>query len=168
MKGSLTALVALSAIVLASCGGQGTPAPAPTVAAISPAATSAPPSPETPALAGRTFTGPLGAGSITFAVSGDGLAVEPRLELALSGAGCAEGGTGAFTGRMTLADRLPIENMAFKYGTGELNPFMAGSGIELIGKFQSPTMASGTFKWIREEGMNTCTLGPLEWTATAQ
>jgi hypothetical protein len=168
MNGSLTALVALFAIVLAACGGQGTPAPAPTVAAISPAATSAPPSPETPALAGRTFTGPLGAGSITFTVSGDGLAVEPRQELALSGAGCAEGGGGAFTGTMTLPDRLPIENMAFKYGTGELNPFMAGSGIELIGKFQSPTMASGTFKWIRESGMNTCTLGPLEWTATAQ
>jgi hypothetical protein len=168
MNASVLTNVAVLTILLTACGGQATAAPAPTGATAMATATSAPPTAEKPALAGLTFSGPMGAGSITFTVSADGMAVEPRVELALNGVGCAEGGGLTFTGKMTLPDRLPIEAMTFRYGTGEVNPFMAGSGIELIGKFDSPAGASGTFKWIRQEGMNTCTLGPLNWTATAQ
>jgi len=168
MNASVLTNVAVLTILLTACGGQATATPAPAGATPMSAATSAPPTAEKPALAGVTFSGPMGAGSITFTVSADGMAVEPRAELALNGVGCAEGGGPTFTGKMTLPDRLPIEDMTFRYGTGEVNPFMAGSGIELIGTFDSPASASGTFKWIREEGMNTCTLGPLNWTATAQ
>lgn len=168
MKTRMLAIVAAFAIVLTACGGQATATMAPAGATPMSAATSAPPTAEKPALAGVTFSGPMSAGSITFTVSADGMAVEPQVELALNGVGCTEGGGPTFTGKMTLPDRLPIEDMTFRYGTGEVNPFMAGSGIELIGTFDSPSSARGTFKWIREEGMNTCTLGPLNWTATAQ
>lgn len=142
----------------------------PTVIPLPPTRTSVPPTPTTASMAGKIFTGPLESGTITFTVSADGLAVEPGLVLSLKDVGCAEGGGGGGYSKVsmeiTLPASIPIENLAFKYGSD--NMFKPGYGMELIGQFDSTTSASGTFKYLDDsKPMEPCTYGPYQWTASA-
>ena len=144
----------------------------PTATAVPPTQTPLPPTPTTASIAGKTFTGPLESGSIIFIVSADGLSLEPGVVLSLMDVSCAEGGSvGGFSKvsmKITLPpNNIPIENLAFKYGSD--NMFMPGYGMELIGQFDSARSASGTFKYLEEthDPLKPCTLGPYQWTATA-
>ena len=132
-----------------------------------PTQTAGPPTPTTASYAGKTFTGPLDSGAITFTVSTDGLVVEPGSLFSLKDVGCAEGGGNysKISMEITIADSLPIESLTFKYGSD--NPFKPGYGFELIGQFDSATSASGTFKYDQSEPLKPCTYGPFQWTASA-
>jgi hypothetical protein len=64
--------------------------------------------------------------------------------------GCAEGGSisGGYSKidqEITTGQPIPIQGGQIHYGSLELNPFEANSGMELIGQFDSNTSASGTF-----------------------
>lgn len=125
-----------------------------------------------PAYAGKTFTGPLEGGIITFTVATDGLSIESGAKMVLKDVGCAEGGpvSGGFSKidtEITLGKPVPIEDGKFHYGSLKLNPFEEGSGTELIGQFDSDTSTSGTFGMDVGDSMNHCTLGPFGWTATS-
>ena len=167
--------IGLALLLLFGCSPQATSIPTdtsvpPTDTPLSPTQTTKPPTPITASYAGKTFTGPLASGTITFTVSSDGLAVEAGIILSLKDVGCAEGGESRYgfsiiSMEITLPDSLPIENMTFKYGSD--NPFMAGAGMELFGQFDSATSANGTFKYDESEPLKPCTYGPFQWTASA-
>jgi hypothetical protein len=119
-----------------------------------------------PGYAGKTFTGPLDGGSITFTVSADGLAIESGAKVILKDVGCTEGGGYLRSGEMTFSQSIPIQENQFHDGSLEINLFKSSSGIELIGQFDSDSSASGTFGWNQGDSLNPCILGPFEWTAT--
>jgi hypothetical protein len=168
--------IGISLLLLIGCSPQAAPIPTGTPVPpvimifpltetpVPPTQTSEPPTPTTAALAGKTFTGPLESGTITFTISADGLV------LSLKDVSCAEGeGGGGYSKvsmEITLPATIPIENLAFKYGSD--NMFMPGYGMELIGRFDSTLSASGTFKYLDDsKPMEPCTYGPYQWTATA-
>ena len=170
--------IGLALLLLFGCSPQAKTIPTntsvpPTDTPLSPIQTTEAPTPITASYAGKTFTGPLDSGTIAFTVSSDGMAVEPGIILSLKDVGCAEGGESMYgfsiiSMEITLPDSLPIENKTFKYGKGgSYNPFMAGSGNELIGQFDSATSASGTFKYDESDPLKPCTFGPFQWTASA-
>jgi hypothetical protein len=119
-----------------------------------------------PGYAGKTFTGPLDGGSITFNVSGDGLTIESRAKVVLKDVGCTEGDGYLRSGEMTFGQPIPIQQNQFHEGSLEINAFMPSSGMELIGQFNSASSASGTFGWNQGDSFNPCIVGPFEWTAT--
>jgi hypothetical protein len=119
-----------------------------------------------PGYAGKTFTGKLDGGSITFTVSADGLAIESGAKVVLKDVGCTEEGGYLRSGEMTYSQPIPIRENQFHDGSLEKNLFKASSGVELIGQFDSDTLASGTFGWNQGDSLNPCILGPFDWTAT--
>jgi hypothetical protein len=119
-----------------------------------------------PDYAGKTFTGSLDGGSITFTVSADGLSIESGAKVVLKDVGCTEGGGYLYSGEMTFGQPIPIQENQFHDGSLEINMFKSSSGTELIGQFDSDTSVSGTFGWNRGDSLNPCVLGPFEWTAT--
>jgi hypothetical protein len=111
-------------------------------------------------VAGATFAGVFKGGSLTFGIDRGGASVEDCTVSIAGSVPCSEGGSISGV-EAQYSFSSPIVDQAFQYEMSVVG------GIQIRGEFESATAASGTLEMTLVVQGGMCSIGPLDWTATA-
>ena len=109
--------------------------------------------------AGTTFSGVFEGGSLAFGIGRGGASVEDCTVTIVGSVPCSEGGSISGV-EAQYSFSSPIVDQTFQY------QMSAVGGIQIRGRFENATGASGTLEMTLAVQGGVCSIGPLDWRAT--